>query len=161
MLAQLAGDAARKEAQAQAVEEVAAAVKQEEERKALRALATKPTRKQAKAAAMEAAALAAKQASIPTCLPARPLCCLVCAIRPPTRNARNALAPCAPQDEERQKLRDLASRTARKARQAARQGTVLRSARDGARGGVEELCDAFLQNLDALAKESQEPHDVR
>ena len=53
------------------------------------------------------------------------------------------------QEEERIKLRAFASRTARAARLAARQGTVLRSARDGASNDMKAMCESWLRQQEA------------
>ena len=60
-IAEIAGEAARKNAHAVAVEGVAAAVRQDGERVKLRALASQTARRQAKACALEQAAATAKQ----------------------------------------------------------------------------------------------------
>ena len=60
-IAEIAGEAARKKAHADAVEAVAAAVRQDGERVKLRALASETARRQAKACALEQAAATAKQ----------------------------------------------------------------------------------------------------
>ena len=60
-IAEIAGEAARKKAHADAVEAVAAAVRQDGERVKLRALASETARRQAKACALEQAAATAKE----------------------------------------------------------------------------------------------------